>query len=60
MTTLKKGDYTGFSDSCIEEALDNALQQAGEPNHFQIIETLGSFIIENKSQYQVTITAFFD
>ncbi|MBA3537508.1 MAG: dodecin domain-containing protein [Tatlockia sp.] len=60
MTTLKKGEYTGFSDSCIEDALNNALQKAGEHTHFEIIETRGSLINENKPNYQITITAFFE
>jgi flavin-binding protein dodecin len=62
MTIPKKGDYTGFSDSCIEDALNNALQKAGEHTHFEIIETRGSLINANKNKpnYQITITAFFE
>ncbi|MBA2710680.1 MAG: hypothetical protein H0U57_08835 [Tatlockia sp.] len=60
MTTIKKGDFTGFSNSCIADALDNALQKVGEHTYFEIIETRGSFTIENKPHYQITIIAFFD
>ena len=60
MTLIKKGDFTGFSNSCIEEALNNALQKVGEHSRFEVIETLGSVVDENKPQYQITIRAFFD
>lgn len=60
MTLIKKGDFTGFSDSCLEEALQNALQKVGEHSHFEIIETLGSVVDESKPLYQIIIRAFFN
>lgn len=59
MKTKDKGEYTGYSDSGIDEAIQNALRKAGEHTHFEIIETRGSQIGENKRHYQVTITAFY-
>lgn len=58
MKTIKTGEYTGYSNSGIDDAIQNALQKAGEHTHFEIIETRGSQIGENKRHYQVTITAF--
>lgn len=59
-TTVTKKEYTGFSDLGITEALKNALQEVGEHTRFEVIETQGSQIGEDKTQYQVTIAAFFD
>lgn len=60
MAIVKKGDYIGYSDSGIDEAIENALQQAGEHAYFEVIETRGSQIGDSKRQYQATITAFLD
>ncbi|WP_028389431.1 dodecin domain-containing protein [Legionella fairfieldensis] len=60
MITIKKGDYTGYSDSGIDEAVQNALQKAGKHTHFEIIETRSSQIEKNTRHYQATVTAFFD
>lgn len=60
MTTTKKVDFIGYSDSGIDEAIQNALQQAGEHTRYEVVETCGSQVGDNKTQYQVTITAFFD
>lgn len=34
--------FTGNSESGIDEAIQNALDNAGNPLHFEIIETQGS------------------
>lgn len=60
MIRVKKGDYIGYSDSGIDEAIENALRQAGEHAYFEVIETRGSQIGESKRHYQATITAFLD
>lgn len=58
MTLIKKGDYTGYSQVGIDDALQNALEKVGEHSHFEIVETLRSFNDENKSLFQITIAAF--
>lgn len=60
MTTNTKKEYTGHSETGIAEALQNALREVGEHKRFEVIETRGSQIGEDKTQYQVTIAAFFD
>ena len=60
MITIKKGDFVGYSDAGIDEAIQQALKQAGEHTRYEVIETRGSQIGDNKTQYQVTIIAFFD
>ena len=60
MITTKTGDYTGYSTSGIEEAIQNALLKAGDHNRYEIIETRGSQIGDNERHYHVTITAFLD
>ncbi|CDZ76020.1 hypothetical protein BN59_00284 [Legionella massiliensis] len=60
MTGITKGDYTGYSDHSINGALENALEQAGEYSHFEIIETRGSSNHESKPLYQILISAYFE
>lgn len=63
MTSLKTKDYIGFSKSSIDEALYDALQNAGEPSHFEVIETRSSSrsrYSDNKNYYQVTLTTSFN
>ncbi len=60
MAAIKIGDYIGHSDLGIHEAIQNALQKVGEHTHFEVIETLGSQIGQDKPEYRVTITAFLD
>lgn len=60
MIATKSGDYIGYSTSGIDEAIQNALQKAGDHNHFEIVETRGSQIGEDERHYQATITAFFE
>ncbi|MBA2657412.1 MAG: hypothetical protein H0U70_10615 [Tatlockia sp.] len=60
MIVNNQEDYVGFSNSCIGDALKNALQQAGNPTYFEIIETRGSLIQNNNPQYQIMISAFLN
>jgi dodecin len=60
MITTKTGEFIGYSNSSIDEAIKNALQKAGEHSYFEVIETLGSHLGEGIRHYQVTIAAFFD
>ncbi|KTD26239.1 MULTISPECIES: dodecin domain-containing protein [Legionella] len=60
MATTKKGDFIGYSEVGIDQAIQNALQKAGEHSHFEVIETRGSQIGEDKRQYEATIIAFLD
>jgi flavin-binding protein dodecin len=48
-------DFTGFSQLGINEALQNALQQAGNPRDFEVIETQGSQDNQTNRLYQVRL-----
>lgn len=39
MKTKKPGDFIGYSNSGIHDAVQNALEEAGDPTRFKIIET---------------------
>jgi flavin-binding protein dodecin len=56
---VKLGEYTGYSDSSIEDAIQNALQKA-EHTYFEIIETRATHASEDKRTYQVTLSLFAD
>lgn len=47
--------FTGFSESGIDEAIQNALINAGNPPHFEVIETIGSRDNNAYRKYQVTL-----
>ena len=49
--------FTGFSESGINDALQNALDNAGNPLHFEVIETQCSRDNNTYRQYQVTLKA---
>ncbi|WP_152571537.1 dodecin domain-containing protein [Legionella norrlandica] len=51
-------DFTGFSESGIDDAIQNALKKAGDPVHFEVIETLSSQGNQSDRQYQVTLKTF--
>lgn len=53
-------DYTGYSETGIEEAIANALKKAGEPARFEVVETLGAQDQAEQRHYQVTLKAFSD
>ncbi|HRD69347.1 MAG TPA: dodecin domain-containing protein [Legionella sp.] len=48
-------DFTGFSESGINEAMQNALLKADNPARFQVIEMRGSNDSKTNRQYQVTL-----
>lgn len=50
-------DFVGVSESGIDDAVQNALKEAGNPRNFEVIETLGSQNNKAKRQYQVTLKA---
>ncbi|QRN02535.1 hypothetical protein GH742_00830 [Legionella sp. MW5194] len=59
MTTVKPNDFTGYSESGLDDALAQALQKAGEYQRVEVIETRSSHTTDDKT-YQVTITAYTD
>lgn len=58
MTRKKVGDFTGYSNSGIDEAIQDALDKAGDYTHIEVVETRGSQVKEDTPQYQVTIATF--
>ncbi|KTD34636.1 hypothetical protein Lmor_1169 [Legionella moravica] len=48
-------DFVGFSEAGIDDAVQNALENAGNPLHFEVVETLGSQKNKTRRQYQVTL-----
>ncbi|KTD17721.1 hypothetical protein [Legionella jordanis] len=54
---IKTGDYFGSSETGINEAVQQALQNVPEHSLIEIIETRSSWT-ENKRYYQVIISAF--
>ena len=58
MTSIRTRDYTGYSEAGLDEAIENALQKAGEFNRVEVIETRSSHFNEDKKHYQVTLTTF--
>lgn len=58
MTKIKSGDITGYSELGIEEAMQDALDKAGDCVRVEIIETRGSQAKGDSRQYQVTLTTF--
>lgn len=54
----KIGDFIGYSDIDIHKAIENALTQAGEHSHYEIVESQCSHNHEQNRSYQVTLTAF--
>ena len=60
MIITKTGDYIGYSESGIDDAIANALSKAGDCKRVEVIETRGSQIGEDQRQYQVTLAAFME
>ncbi len=58
MTATKSGDFTGYSDAGLSEAVQNALEKAGEPARFEVVETRYSHEGEGRCQYEVTLATF--
>lgn len=55
MTEQSKNEYTGFSNTGIQDAVDNALQQISTPyDRVEIIETFSNNR-DQQGNYQVTL-----
>ncbi len=48
-------DFVGLSEYGINDAVQNALENAGNPVDYEVVETLGSLSNNTKRQYQVTL-----
>ncbi len=52
------GEFVGYSENCINDAIKNAMDQAGEQQRLVVVETLGESNHRlEKSQYKVTLKA---
>lgn len=60
MTPVKPTDFTGYSDSGLDDALTQALQQAGDYHRVEVVETRSSHTSDRHKSYQVTITTYQD
>lgn len=58
MAKIKAADFTGYSELGIEEAIQDALDKAGDYDRVEIVETRGSQANGDNRQYHVTLTAF--
>lgn len=58
MIIKKIGDYTGASTSGINEAVENALEKAGDHSRFEVVETTSSQCRDNNRHYQVTLSTY--
>ena len=58
MTLLKPNDFTGYSDSGIDKAIQDALQKAGDYVRIEIVETRGSYARGDNREYHATVTTF--
>lgn len=58
MAKINTEEFTGYSELGIEDAIQDALDKAGEYARFEVIETRGSQGNGDNRQYHVTLTAF--
>lgn len=58
MTRIKTGDFTGYSELGIDEAIQDALEKAGDYVRVEVVETRGSQAKGNNRQYHVTLATF--
>ncbi len=58
MTIIKAGEFTGYSDSGIDEAIQDALEKAGDYARVEVVETRGSQTKGSNRRYQVTLATF--
>jgi len=58
MAEKKIGDFIGYSKLGIQEAIQDALKQAGEHMRFEVVETRCSRADEQHREYQVTLATF--
>ena len=54
------GCYIGYSSHGMSEAIEDALQQAGEHTRCEVVESIGSQDNQDQKQYQVTVTTYID
>lgn len=53
-------DFIGFSEAGIDDAVQNALENAGNPAAFEVVETLGSQHNTANRQYKVVLKALVE
>lgn len=58
MTIMREKDFTGYSRDSIHEAIDNAIEKAGEHQCVEVIETRSHHDEAGYAHYQATITTF--
>lgn len=58
MKHTKPIDYTGHSHTSLPDAINNALDKAGEHAHFNVIETQCSHHAEANPRYEVLLVAY--
>ena len=55
-----KGYFTGFSETGIDDAIQNALLEAGEFSKCEIVETFGVQDHLDQKQYHATLLTYID
>ena len=55
---MKAGDFTGYSTAGIDDAIQDALAKAGDHVRIEVVETRGSQVKNDVSQYQATLAVF--
>ena len=58
MIRMKAGDFTGYSTAGIDDAIQDALAKAGDHVRIEVVETRGSQVKNDVSQYQATLAVF--
>ena len=58
MAINKTSDFTGYSTAGIDEAIQDALQKAGDYVRVEVVEARGSQAKGDNRQYQVTLATF--
>lgn len=55
----KTGDFTGYSNSSVNRAIQDAMEKAGDHHaRIEVVETRGSYIKGEKRHYQVTLATY--
>lgn len=57
---MKTRDYTGYSNESLQQAIHDALKKSDEHSHFEVIETRSSQFVDERRQYQATVTTFYE
>lgn len=58
MSQSKAGDLTGYSNSGIDDAIQNALEKVKDRLRIEVVETRGSQERGGNRQYEVTLATF--